>query len=228
MDFELKSFEDKINDITEQFMSLLNSNNVDENSITTKLDSITNDGITGCDKTYPMTSTFDTSSNIGGISYRLDPNETRTNGIGGETIYNDSNIPAHAIRFDDPDELNKRLEELYNSKKFDTIDIPIEPKLTFADYGIGGFDSNIDAYSNNTNDKIYSANEKEGISMANYGYNVNEDNSIFSFATVPQERALAPQRSFSDVLFMDIPWDTKVDIWGGIKSFINAEVKFTF
>ena len=215
MDFELKSFEEKINDITEQFMSLLNSNEGVEDSITTRFDGIANN------------SDFGTSPNIGGVSYKLDSDGVKFGENAAGTTYN-GGIPAHAIRFDEADDLNKRLEELYNSRKMNTIQYSTQPKLTFADYGIGGFDTNISAYSSNTNDKIDSANEKEGISMANYGFNVNDDSSIFSFATVPQERALAPQRSFSDVLFMDIPWDTKVDVWGGIKSFVNAQVKFTF
>ena len=146
----------------------------------------------------------------------------------GTKLTTTSTDPAHVIRFDEADDLNKRLEELYNTKKYDSTHITKEPQLAFADYGLGGFNTNIPATSSDTNDKICSADEKEDNDMANYGYNVDGDSSIFSFATVPQERALAPQRGFSDVLFMDIPWDTKVDIWGGIKSFINAEVKFTF
>ncbi len=199
MDFELKNFEDKINDITEQFMSLLDSNKGVEDRITTKFDNLT--------------------TNAGGIF--------KFEGMEGPAT-SESTDPAHVIRFDEADDLNKRLEELYNTKKYDSAKITKEPQLAFADYGLGGFNTNIPATSSDTNDKIYSANEKEDNDMANYGYNVDGDSSIFSFATVPQERALAPQRSFSDVLFMDIPWDTKVDVWGGIKSFFNAQVKFTY
>ena len=61
-----------------------------------------------------------------------------------------------------------------------------------------------------------------------YGFTESDDNSIFSFATVPQERALTARRSFSDVLFMDIPWDTQINIWGGIKSLFTTQVKITF
>ncbi len=199
MDFELKNFEDKINDITEQFMSLLDSNKGVEDTIKTRFDNPTSeDGI-----------------------FKFESLEG--------TATNDSAIPSHAIRFDEADELNKRLEELYNAKKYNTAPVIKEPQLAFADYGLGGFNTNVATFSSeNTNDKIYSANEKEVNNMANYEYNANEDNSIFSFATVPQERALAPQRSFSDVLFMDIPWDTKIDIWGGIKSLFTTEVRFTF
>ena len=48
--------------------------------------------------------------------------------------------------------------------------------------------------------------------MANYGFTESDDNSIFSFATVPQERALTARRSFSDVLFMDIHLVTQLEI----------------
>lgn len=199
MDFELKNFEDKINDITEQFMSLLDSNKGIEDRITTRFDNMTSDGI------------FKFEDTVG-------------------TATTNSSIPSHAIRFDEAADLNKRLEELYNTKRYDSAQEIKAPQLAFADYGLGGYNTNVttNTTGNDTNDKIYSANEKEGNNMANYEYNAEGDNSIFSFATIPQERALAPQRSFSDVLFMDIPWDTKVDIWGGIKSFLNAEVKFTF
>ena len=196
MEFELKNFEEKINDITEQFMSLLDSNNVVEDSITAKFDSIA-------------------KSPIGDVSFSDGSNTT-------------GNIPSHAIKFEGTDDLNKRLEELYNSRKVESVQEKATPIMTFADYGVGGFSNNIAAFGSITNDKIYSTNEKEATNMANYEYNVDDDNSIFSFATIPQERALATKRSFSDVLFMDIPWDTKVDVWGGIKSFFNAQVKFTY
>ena len=199
MDFELKSFEDKINDITEQFMSLLDSNQGVEDTIKTR---------------------FDNNTSAEGIF--------KFENIEG-TSTQDSAIPNHAIRFDEADELNKKLEALYNEKRYNIAPVIKEPQLAFADYGLGGFNTNIATESSSdTNDKIYSANEKEVNNMANYEYNVNEENSIFSFATVPQEKALAPQRSFSDVLFMDIPWETKIDIWGGIKTFFNTQVKFTF
>lgn len=197
MDFELKNFEDKINDITEQFMSLLDSNKGIEDRITTRFDNMTGDNIFRFEDTVGTTTTS-------------------------------GSIPSHAIRFDEATDLNKRLEELYNTKKYDSSREIKAPQLAFADYGLGGYTTNIATNGDGTNDKIYSANEKEGNNMANYEYNVDGDSSIFSFATVPQERALAPQRSFSDVLFMDIPWDTKVDVWGGVKSFFNAQVRFTF
>ena len=219
MEFELKNFEDKINDITDQFMSLLDSNKSVGDTIKTRFDE-----------------PADNSENIFKFENMYDVNS------------NDNAIPSHAIRFDDADELNKKLEELYNEKRYTENSIVKEPKLAFADYGLGLFNKNIttpnettesvpldsnlmnveEAGSNNTNDKLYSKNDKEANQMANYEYNVNDDNSIFSFATIPQERALAPQRTFSDVLFMDIPWDTKIDIWGSIKAFLNTDIKITF
>lgn len=219
MEFELKNFEDKINDITDQFMSLLDSNKSVGDTIKTRFDNTANDS----DNIFKFDDVYEPSSN-------------------------ESTIPSHAIRFDDADELNKRLEELYNEKKYTDTSIVKEPKLAFADYGLGLFNNNITAKneeaeglhfgaepiniessgSNSTNDKLYSKNDKEANQMANYEYNVNDDNSIFSFATIPQDRALAPQRTFSDVLFMDIPWDTKIDIWGSIKAFLNTDIKITF
>ncbi|MBR3281173.1 MAG: hypothetical protein IKI57_04990 [Clostridia bacterium] len=199
MEFELKNFEEKINDITEQFMSLLDSNNVVEDSITAKFDSIA-------------------KSPIGEVGF------SDAIGVGDTT----GNIPSHAIKFEGTDDLNKRLEDLYNSRKVDSIKEKAAPVMTFADYGIGGFSSNVPAFGSDTNDKIHIANEKEAINMANNGYTIDDDNSIFSFATIPQDRALATKRSFSDVLFMDIPWDTKLDVWGGVKSFMNTQVKITF
>ncbi len=219
MEFELKNFEDKINDITDQFMSLLDSNKSVGDTIKTRFD--------------------EPASNSEGI-FRFED-------MGG-VENNENSIPSHAIRFDDADELNKRLEALYNERRYNDSSIIKEPKLAFADYGLGLFNNNVttanedsknvnlegelvntnNAGSNNTNDKLYSKNDKEANQMANYEYNVNDDNSIFSFATIPQDRALAPQRTFSDVLFMDIPWDTKIDIWGSIKAFLNTDIKITF
>jgi hypothetical protein len=221
MDFELKSFEEKINDITEQFMSLLDSNNAVEDPIKTKFDDIANSKIGGI--SFSDGDQTASNTNINAASYRFD--SIGANGTGAGTT--DATMPSHAIKFDVNDDLNRRLEELYNSRRVETINESASPVMTFADYGIGGFDTHVATFGGFTNDK-YSANEKEDISMNNYNFNVDDDNSIFSFATVPQERALAPKRSFSDVLFMDIPWDTKLDVWGGIKSFLKAEVKFTF
>ena len=231
MEFELKSFEEKINDITEQFMSLLDSNNVVEDSINAKFDNMTKGepAVSGMPSGYGAP-TGDVNGAYNSTGHTITSNGEPYKFASGITYGNGEShedIPSHAIKFDEIEDLNRRLEELYNSRKGETVQYKIEPGLTFADYGVGTTKTEPNNDSRITNDKIYSANEKEGISMANYGYN-GDDNSIFSFATVPQERALAPQRSFSDILFMDIPWDTKLDVWGGIKSFFNTTVKFTF
>ena len=218
MEFELKDFEDKINDITEQFMSLLEENEKDSEKA--KFDGTSNAsvGSEGVDSDL-----METINHFGEIAYKFgsqkEENEEKTEHL--------DSIPAHAIRFDEVDDLNKRLEDLYQTRKFDLGPSEDEPKLSFADYGICSPEPE-PQNSGNTNDKINSVNEKEDNTMANYNNKVNDEGSIFSFATVPQERALASKRTFSDVLFMDIPWDTKVDIWGGFKAFFNTDVKFTF
>ena len=89
-----------------------------------------------------------------------------------------------------------------------------KPSVAFSDSNLAAFNSYALNSINYTNEKTNSGNEKEGYNMANYGFTEGDDNSIFSFATVPQERALTTKRSFADVLFMDIPWDTKIDILG--------------
>ena len=199
MDFELKSFEDKINDITNQFMSLLDSKDVIEDAIVDKFES----------KSIKFGYSMD------GISAG-EPTQTPT---------------THAIPFenDETQDLNTRLEDLYQTRRFDSgvsLDTGTA-KLLGANIGVFN-----DTAANNgvsyTNDKTSSFNNKEGYTMANYGFSADEGNSLFSFATVPEERALVTKKGISDVLFMDIPWDTKIDIWGGIKSLFTTEVRFTF
>ena len=222
MEFELKDFEDKINDITEQFMSLLEENERVEDSEKAKFDSTSNANVGSGEVDSDL---MEKINHFGEIAYKFSANEEEHNEGKKEEF---ESIPAHAIRFDEVDDLNKRLEDLYHAKKFETASIEEEPKLTFADYGFCSPDPVTPHESGNTNDKINSYNEKEDNTMANYNNNVNDEGSIFSFATVPQERALASKRTFSDILFMDIPWDTKLDIWGGFKAFFNTDVKFTF
>ena len=198
MDFELKNFEDKINDITNQFMSLLDSKEIIGDSIGEKFEA----------KSKAFAYSME-GVNVEGEQPKQDP---------------------HAIAIDsDTRDLNKRLEDLYQARKFDTgISFGTDANK-YIGTNVGVFNNIAD--NNNrvsyTNDKTSSNENKEGYTMANYGFNA-EENSLFSFATVPEERALVTKRSFSDVLFMDIPWDTKIDIWGGIKSFLNTDVKFTF
>ena len=199
MDFELKNFEDKINDITNQFMSLLDSKEIIGDSIGKEIE----------------------PKSIG-FAYSMDGIVT-----GGEKPQQDT----HAIAIDDEtQELNKRLEDLYRARKFDSGISFDTGANKYIGTNIGVFNNTAD--NNNrvsyTNDKTSSMENKEGYTMANYGFNAEEGNSLFSFATVPEERALVTKRSFTDVLFMDIPWDTKIDIWGGIKSLFTTDIKITF
>ncbi len=226
MDFELKDFETKINDITEQFMSLLDSNKAIEEKVTNKFENAAINFEGKLDTPQVGGANEVNSAYSSGFSF--DANGFQNSKVGGIAFENASATPTHAIRFDDisNDDLNKRLEELFEEKR--AQDAPAEPaSIAFSDSNLVAVNSY--SYNNNyTNEKANSENEKEGYNMANYGFTEGDDNSIFSFATVPQERALEPKRSFSDVLFMDIPWDTKIDIWGGIKSLFTTEVRFTF
>ena len=64
--------------------------------------------------------------------------------------------------------------------------------------------------------------------MENYNGEENKENTFYSFASIPTDKSLVEKKSWKDVLFMDIPWDTKIDVWGGIKKFCTAQVKITF
>ncbi len=227
MDFELKNFEEKINDITEQFMSLLDSNNAIEKKVTDKFE---NTAINFEEKLEaPQTrGGYEVNSDYSN-NFKFDVDGIQNSKIGGIAFEDTNATPAHAISFADVnnDDLNKRLEELFNDKK--GYYAPTEhASIAFSDSNLVAMNNNSYNANNYTNEKTNSENEKEGYNMANYGFTEGDDNSIFSFATVPQERALEPKRSFSDVLFMDIPWDTKIDVWGGIKSLFTTEVRFTF
>lgn len=198
MDFELKSFEDKINDITDQFMSLLNSIDVED---------------TTGNKAEPTSQGYGYS--MKGVSFS-EPTVQPT---------------QHAIPLEEKEtqDLNKRLEDLYQARRFDSGISTDASVNKYLGANVGVFN---DIAENNrvsyTNDKTSSEDNKEGYTMANYGFNADEGNSLFSFATVPEERALVTKKGISDVLFMDIPWDTKIDIMGGIKSLFNVDVKITF
>ena len=198
MDFELKNFEDKINDITNQFMSLLDSKDIIGDSVGEK---------------------FDNTSKA--FAYSFDSITA-----GGETSQQDTHANATG---DETHDLNKRLEDLYQARKFESA-IPNDAETSkYIGTNVGVFNSIADKNRvSYTNDKTSSLENKEGYTMANYGFNAEDGNSLFSFATIPEEKALVAKKSFSDVLFMDIPWDTKIDIMGGFKSFLNTDVKFTF
>jgi len=228
MDFELKNFEDKINDITNQFMSLLDQESVIENKVTDKFQDVakTFEGKFDEVKTSPYE--VNTGYSIGNFKFDVD-NGIQNPKVGGIAFENVNATPAHAVKLDNDNyaDLNKRLEDLYQEKRSYDYTPVDKASVAFSDSNLAAFSSYTFNSNNYTNEKTNSENEKEGYNMANYGF-TEDDNSIFSFATVPQERALAPKRSFADVLFMDIPWDTKIDIWGGIKSFLNTEVRITF
>lgn len=230
MDFELKNFEDKINDITTQFMSLLDQENAIENKVANKFES----AAISFDKRIEEASFTKTPSEVTpGYSnglFRFDvDNGIQNPKVGGITFEKVEVAPAHAIKLDnDYSDLNRRLEELYQEKRSYDFTPMEKPSVAFSDSNLAAFNSYALNSINYTNEKTNSGNEKEGYNMANYGFTEGDDNSIFSFATVPQERALTTKRSFADVLFMDIPWDTKIDIWGGIKTFLNTEVRITF
>lgn len=288
MEFELKNFEEKINDITEQFMSLLDSNYVIGDSITANFDSTSTKDFNSLDNnkigetcanntvpnyynnikvggmafsdSQPTTNpvSFDTGVKpVGGISFANAVPETpnasfdsfnqvsrpiafeKVNlecnspvaGIEGlkldETNISPVQFGGNTINFDtfDQRDLDKRLEELYQTTKTTNNDVVTEHPFVFSDSNIGGYMNNHQVNFNEvSNNNGYNANDKEGYTMANY----DGEDSLFSFATVPEERALTTKRNFADVLFMDIPWDTKIDVWGGFKTLFTTDVRITF
>ena len=44
--------------------------------------------------------------------------------------------------------------------------------------------------------------------MSNNGEELKNENTIFSYATIPEEKALVEKKNWKDILFMDIPWVT--------------------
>ena len=290
MEFELKNFEDKINDITEQFMSLLDSNYVIDDSITANFDSTStkdfnsldnnNNGRTSVNNTIPtyynnikvggmafsdsksattgQLASFDAGVKpVGGMSFGSAVQETPNasfdtlnkgsdsiafepvgiecsspvTGIEGlkldETNVSPVQVGENTINFDtfDQSDLDRRLEELYQTTKATNEDVVAEHPFVFSDSNIGGYMNKHQANFNEVSNKNgYNANDKEGYTMANY----DGEDSLFSFATVPEERALTTKRNVADVLFMDIPWDTKIDVWGGFKTLFTTDVRITF
>jgi len=287
MDFELKSFEDKINDITEQFMSLLDENDSSLNNT---------DYNTETDVYNPKTNTV-RKENLNIDFSKITSDYDKTDIFGANDISTSS--------FED--ELDKRLEDLYQSKNnMNNSLFEEKPVMNFADSTMNTNKFNFGfAPAFSTNDKTNSYSERGGVNMENKGkdqpmafggikneldINSNvattnststnvtinpitaagstatttnstntttattnptdnlakpyafampnnvvkpadieiEENTLFSFATIPQERALTKKRTWKDTLFMDIPWDTKIDIFGAIKSVFNTDIKFTF
>lgn len=193
MDIELKEFENKINSITEQFMSLLDANDIIDSSNTNKFEN------------SPVFKLGTEDIKVGGIPY-----------------------PKHAVKFDTAEQLdlNKKLEGLYEDKRNTAEVFNQNPSIAFSDSNIGkvnSFSLNGDYASYNSIQAGSTLNDKEVYEMAN-----NSENTFYSFATIPADKALVEKRDWKDVLFMDIPWDTKIDIWGQFKKLITTDVKFTF
>jgi hypothetical protein len=248
MRYELKNFEDKINDITNQFMSLLDSNYVIGDSITTSFDSTSSNELNSLDNNYTgvtPTNIPDTGVKVGGMAFAdTTPVENAAisfentakmaepvsfdNGVkpvGGISFANVGtpieSVPvdlslgfetaqagAEAPKFDfstfDQQELDRRLEALYQTSKVKNDDVYTERPFVFSDSNIGGYEGNHQIKHDELPDVKgigYEAKDKEGYNMANY----NGEDSLFSFATVPEERALTTKRNFADMLFMDIP-----------------------
>ena len=158
--------------------------------------------------------------------------------IGGIS-YEDSNsayngLPKHAIKFNSAEHanLNSKLEGLYNDKKQASANY-YNPNQTIAYSGSEGINANNlgsnGSHIDYTNEKTNSTlNNKEGYKMSEYNGEEKKDNVFYSFATIPTEKSLVEKRNWKEVLFADIPWDTKIDVWGGIKKFCTAQIKITF
>lgn len=294
VDLELKEFEKKINNITEQFMSLLDSTETSECSVNTKIEEtpvnfesgITGPTVynTGYEDFESISSTRNVNKyNVTGVSDSIFSLNTDTVNFGG-IAYNTGNtagVPKHAIRFDSGEQiiLDKKLEDLYNERKSVMSTLSEKPNLAFSDSNmnrnneyrtgtthsgyegtnyVGGTKYNestvkYNDYTNNvssntstsyenyyddtkyeksvgyTNEETNSTlNNKEVYEMASYNGEGNNGGVFSSFATIPAERALVEKKTWKETLFMDIPWDTKIDIWGAIKTFCSAQVKITF
>lgn len=221
MDLELKEFEEKINNITEQFMSLIDSNDIIESSAINKYDAATKYGTD--------------STQIGGIAYASTSGSHITGTDHGGYYGTDSygTIPSHAVKFDSAEhiELNQKLESLYENKKVDASTIIEKPSIAFSDSNLSGGHS----YGGYGTQGAYVLNEtdstiknKEVYKMANYCEGEKTGNVLYDFATIPADHALVEKKSWKEVLFSDIPWDTKIDIWGGIKKLCTAQVRITF
>ena len=229
MDFELKEFEDKINNITEQFMSLLDSNDVIEASIMNKIENKSDildkkyQGNIGQDISCGNTSAFCLKPDelkFGGISYGNDDREF------------EQGFPLHAVKFDSIEqlELNQKLEKLYNEKRSTSKDIFADRSaIAFSDSNIAGINRMGSAIQEGyAKIQTDSTIKKEVYDMSNNGAQEKKENVFYSFATIPAERAMTEKKDWKEVLFMDVPWNTKIDIWGGFKSLCNVNVEFTF
>lgn len=229
VDLELNEFEDKINHITEQFMSLLDSNDVIEASVNQNMESESNVWMGNHQNPVEQPVSFGKTA-----TFCLKPDEIKFGGIsyGNHDDKVTQDFPMHAVKFDSVEqlELNQELEKLYQEKHIGSKNVFTEkPTIAFSDSNIVGINrmgSTIqEEYAKIQTDSTL---KKEVYDMSNYGEQEKKENVFYSFATIPAERSLVEKKSWKDVLFMDVPWDTKIDIWGGIKSLCSVNVKFTF
>lgn len=229
MDLELKEFEEKINSITEKFISLIDSDDTKTYPTENKFEGIVNTCETG---TVAGPTVYNTNYGTNGFELGTDGIEIGGIAYANSTYSNDA-IPNHAVKFDSVEQMNinQKLESLYIDKK-------CEPKIAFEKPSVAFSDANLrransTGYYNIQNN--YDKNEanstiknKEVYTMANYSGEEKTGNVFFDYATIPAEQALVEKKDWKEVLFADIPWDTKIDIWGGIKKFCTTKVKFTF
>lgn len=243
MDLELKEFEDKINNITEQFISLLDSNKGSNGSVGNRYNITTDSENQSNGPTIFNAGSIENgiygvcnSNNYNGEStFKLETDNIRVGGIAYENCNSIGNdVPKHAIKFDSVEQmdLNKKLESLYFEKNpQNVVTFNGGTTITYADSnltGINGFNGN-ETYKGYTKEETDSTlNNKEVNEMSGYNGEEKKENVFYSFATVPAEKALVEKKDWKEVLFMDIPWDTKIDIWGGIKKLCTAQVRITF
>lgn len=229
MDLELKDFENKINHITEQFMSLLDSNDVLETPAEPNKEPGVNELTSNYQECVVKPFSFEKTS-----TFCLNPNEIKFDGIsyGNQDKRVAKDFPMHAVKFDSVEqlELNQELEKLYQEKHAGSKCVFAEnPTIAFSDsnlVGINRMGSAIqEEYARIQTDSTL---KKEVYDMSNYEGQEKKENMFFSFATIPAEKALVEKKDWKDILFMDIPWDTKIDILGGLKSLCSVNVKFTF
>lgn len=203
VEVEPNDFEKNINQITEQFMSLLDSNDVIENTPNQTFESI---------QQQPASSTWNRPA-----LFKFEPDIRSKDSFQAST-------PAYAIQFASSDQkiLNETLESLYQQKKQATV--VGNPNIAFSDANLRAMRERRIAQEKESMTTDSSYENKEVLNMANG----NKENAFYRFATIPKEQALVPQRTWKETLTMDIPWDTKIDLWGNFKEFCRTQVKFTF
>ena len=107
MDLELEEFENKINNITEQFMSLLDSNDIIEDSVTNKFDHISKP----CGESFMVGPTIFNEqpiTNFGNSSaYKLGTDDIKVGGIwyGKDECVPMQDLPGHAVKFDSVEQM---------------------------------------------------------------------------------------------------------------------------